>query len=355
MGRRVEYIETVGGVTNTHHRFVYDGYVCIQRLNAAANNSIDLVFGWDPSEPVATRPLVLQKYGQYNLFYTHDGNKNVSELVFFQQANGIAAHYEYAPFGAVTATSRNTPVTAYDFREYNPFRFSSEYINDVLGLVYYNYRHYEQVMGRWLSKDPIGVVGGWNMYAYVANRPMSIADILGLSCCPGDKRIVAIIYEDASSISRGNPDFDNLRALLKDLKILNYIQLGTAGATGVIDGLIAGAGKGVSSVAVSGTDFIVGNQFSPDAGGAVSAIERMYDKLKSFYPKLRGRLYYQECEKLLFLWTHWVDKVVGPSEWIQVDINYIDQPNPIKTYGEAKEIISNELLSGFKELIGGGK
>ena len=65
--------------------------VCIQRLNAAANNAIDLVFGWDPSESVATRPLILQKYGQYNLFYTHDGNKNVSELVFFQQANGLAA------------------------------------------------------------------------------------------------------------------------------------------------------------------------------------------------------------------------------------------------------------------------
>ena len=116
MGRRVEYVEMVSGVTNTHHRFVYDGYACIQRLNAASNNAIDLVFGWDPSEPVATRPLILQKYGQYNLFYTHDGNKNVSELVFFQQANGIAAHYEYAPFGAVTATSRSTPVTAYDFR-----------------------------------------------------------------------------------------------------------------------------------------------------------------------------------------------------------------------------------------------
>ena len=57
-------------------------------------------------------------------------SKNVSEIVFFQQQNGIAAHYEYAPFGAVTVASRSTPVTAYDFREYNPFRFSSEYSVD---------------------------------------------------------------------------------------------------------------------------------------------------------------------------------------------------------------------------------
>ncbi len=181
MGRRVEYVEAVNGVTNTHHRFVYDGYLCIQRLNALANNAIDLVFGWDPSEPVATRPLIMQKYGEYNLFYTHDGNKNVSVLVFFQQANGIAAHYEYAPFGAITATSRSTPVTAYDFREYNPFRFSSEYADDTLGLFYYNYRHYNPEDGRWSSRDPIEEIGGLNIYCYCCNTANVYVDKLGES------------------------------------------------------------------------------------------------------------------------------------------------------------------------------
>lgn len=195
MGRRVEYIETVNGVTNTHHRFVYDGYVCIQRLNAASNNAIDLVFTWDPSEPIATRPLVLQKYGQYNLFYTHDGNKNVSELVFFQQANGIAAHYEYAPFGAVTATSRSTPVTAYDFREYNPFRFSSEYEDDAFTIMYYNYRHYSPTYNRWNNRDPVleisfplkksqpSFVNSYlHEYSFLANKFGAI-DLLGLEEC----------------------------------------------------------------------------------------------------------------------------------------------------------------------------
>ena len=170
-------VETVSGVTNTHHRFVYDGYLCVQRLNGAANNSIYLVFGWDPSEPVATRPLVLQKYGQYNMFYTHDGNKNVSELVFFQQASGIAAHYEYAPFGSVTATGRSTSVTAYDFCEYNPFQFSSEYADDTLGLVYYNYRHYNQTGGRWNNRDCLLAP---NEYLFVSNDSLLDFDQLGM-------------------------------------------------------------------------------------------------------------------------------------------------------------------------------
>ena len=187
MGRRVEYVETVSVVTNTHHRFVYDGYLCVQRLNGVANNSIDLVFTWDPSEPVATRPLVLQKYGQYNLFYTHDGNKNVSELVFFQQANGIAAHYEYAPFGTVTTTSSSTPVTAYDFREYNPFRFSAEIYDKTLDLVHYNYRQYNPLFGRWQCRDMLDIElhaqpnsQNTTLYGFVQNNPIDFQDCLGL-------------------------------------------------------------------------------------------------------------------------------------------------------------------------------
>ena len=178
MGRRVECVETVSGVTNAHHRFVYDGYLCVQRLNALSGNAIDLAFAWDPTEPVATRPITMQRQGGWNFFYTHDGNKNVSELVFFQQANGIAAHYEYAPFGAVTAATRNTNITAFDVRSLNPYRFSSEYADDALGLVYYNYRHYEPVTGRWLSRDLIG--DGVLLNVYVALRNNGDFDFLGL-------------------------------------------------------------------------------------------------------------------------------------------------------------------------------
>jgi RHS repeat-associated protein len=177
MGRRVEYIEAVGNATNTHHRFVYDGYLCIQRLDAAANNAIDLIFAWDPAESVATRPLMIEKHGKCMLYVTHDGNKNVSDLLFFNGGSGVAAHYEYAPFGALTASTRNSTSTAYDFRTYNPFRFSSEYADDALGLVYYNYRHYEPVMGRWLQRDRC-VLTPLNPYLFLVNRASGI-DCLG--------------------------------------------------------------------------------------------------------------------------------------------------------------------------------
>ena len=180
MGRRVEYIETINSVTNAHHRFVYDGYLCIQRLNAASNNAVDLAFGWDPTEPVATRPLWMQRVsGSYNFFYFHDGNKNVSDLVSYQSARGVPAHYEYAPFGAVTAATTNTAFTAFNVADANPFRFSSEYADDALGLVYYNYRHYEPMMGRWLSRDKLEEDVSALRYVFVGNAPINQIDQFG--------------------------------------------------------------------------------------------------------------------------------------------------------------------------------
>ena len=88
---------------------------------------------WDPTESVSTRPLfMVANPGNYKLFYTFDGNKNVSELVHFESRNGIAAHYDYAPFGAVTRTVNTSAISSRNFHLENPFRFSSEYHDDTV-------------------------------------------------------------------------------------------------------------------------------------------------------------------------------------------------------------------------------
>ena len=56
------------------------------------DNTVDLAFGWDPTEPVATRPLWMQRpTGSYSFFYFHDGNKNVSDVVSYQSVRGGVA------------------------------------------------------------------------------------------------------------------------------------------------------------------------------------------------------------------------------------------------------------------------
>ena len=59
----------------------------------------------------------------------------------------------------------------------NPWRFSSEYFDDDVEMVYYNYRHHDLIVGRWQSRDPIE---GVSEYLFVNNRPSDCHDALGL-------------------------------------------------------------------------------------------------------------------------------------------------------------------------------
>ncbi len=137
------------------------------------------LFVWDPTEPIATRPLFTQRSTGYKLFYTCDGNKNVSELVHFEARNGIAARYDYAPFGAVTRAISASTITDNTFTTDNPFRFSSEYHDDTLGLVYYNYRHYNPIDGRWCGRDIKGEEATKNLFNAMMNRPLNVVDLRG--------------------------------------------------------------------------------------------------------------------------------------------------------------------------------
>ena len=164
MGRRVE-MRTVKEGVETLQRFVYDNYLCIQQLRGT-NNALFHSYVWDPTEPIATRPLVFLPASGEIAYYFHDGNKNASDLV---DIHGDIVHYAYTPFGTATASALSE----------NPFGFSSEFYEASLGLVYYNYRHYNSVLGRWIQRDPLAEMGGINLFSFLSNAPLASIDILG--------------------------------------------------------------------------------------------------------------------------------------------------------------------------------
>ena len=206
LGRRAEKrVLNASGKRTLRERYVYVGYTCVQVLNGDKNNALVKEFAWDPTEPEATRPLTF-RYAEKSLmlFYAFDGNKNVSDVFFLALQNGIGAHYEYAPFGAVTRTAKATS-SKVDLIGANPWRFSSEFYDSELDLVYYNYRHYSPALGRFLSRDPIEEQGGLNLYAFVGNRLFLAIDTLGLFSFP---------LPPALRISMGNA-FDYLSKCIK--------------------------------------------------------------------------------------------------------------------------------------------
>ncbi len=80
----------------------YDGYRCVQRLYGV-DGRVYQSYVWDPTEPVATRPLKLAvpDWGA-TLCYAHDGNKNVTALFYHTLANGLAALPPAPPEGPLT-------------------------------------------------------------------------------------------------------------------------------------------------------------------------------------------------------------------------------------------------------------
>ena len=155
--------------TKNAQRFVYDGYLQIANLHSPTPTQNSNYYIWDCTERVATRPLSWIRANS-SAFYTHDGNKSVSEVVDVE--GSVSAHYEYAPFGAVISQLGSTAAA-------NPWRFSSESAEDDTATVYYNYRHYEPVMGRWTSRDPLNVCIPVARYVFCGNRSFS-TDWLGL-------------------------------------------------------------------------------------------------------------------------------------------------------------------------------
>ena len=168
-GRRYFKKVTVAGTVTLHHRYIYRGYLQIAAVDCTRSGHLALwLVTWDPSQPTATRPLAIQKDGNW-FTYGYDITKNICEV--FGPAGYIRTAYSYAPFGSVSASGDVS----------QPFQWSSEVYDSELDLIYYNYLHYSPALGRFLSRDPIQEQGGLNLYAFVGNTPLVIWDKLGRS------------------------------------------------------------------------------------------------------------------------------------------------------------------------------
>jgi RHS repeat-associated protein len=61
-----------------------------------------------------------------------------------------------------------------------PFMFSTKRYDEQTGISYYGYRYYSPCTGRWITRDPLGELGGINLYGFVGNNPVNWVDQKGL-------------------------------------------------------------------------------------------------------------------------------------------------------------------------------
>jgi RHS repeat-associated protein len=160
MGRRIA--RTLNGSTT---QYVYDGRQAIGEITNG--QAVGLLTGLRIDEVIARYTSAGARS------YLTDALGSVVAQANDQQV--VDNFYAYTPYGEAQSLGPDGG---------NAVQYTSRE-NDQTGLLFYRARYYDAVLKRFISEDPIGLLGGVNSYAYVAGDPVSYTDPLGLA--PGDR------------------------------------------------------------------------------------------------------------------------------------------------------------------------
>jgi RHS repeat-associated protein len=161
---------------------LYDGWNLLAERNASYTNHY--VWGLDLSQSRegagGIGGLLMAVLDGTAYYPAYDANGNVTD--YTDAIGSTVARYEYDPFGKVSTQSGS-------LADIFAYQFSTKYADDETGLVYYGYRFYSPGMGRWINRDPIGMLGGVNVNSFTFNDLLNTQDKLGLTtgCCNGKK------------------------------------------------------------------------------------------------------------------------------------------------------------------------
>ena len=102
-----------------------------------------------------------------------------SALAFVNESGAIVESYEYDAWGETKVfDSAGTQIAQSALG--NRYLFQGREYDSATGLYYFRARWYDPETGRWLSKDPIGISGGLNLYEFCGNNPANSIDPTGL-------------------------------------------------------------------------------------------------------------------------------------------------------------------------------
>jgi RHS repeat-associated protein len=116
--------------------------------------------------------------GGVNYYPVHDNRGSVIKIV--DGSGNVTASYTYDDYGMIIDNSN----PSFD----NRFFFCGCEYDAETGLYLMGARYYDPEVGRFITPDPIGAMGGLNLYAYCKNDPINFIDPSGL-------KLIVIISE----------------------------------------------------------------------------------------------------------------------------------------------------------------
>ena len=119
------------------------------------------------SNPVDA-PVPLQRYQVAN----HLGSGSLE----LDQDGGLISYEEYHPYGTTAYQAMNSTAEV----SLKRYRYTGKEQDEETGLHYHGARYYPSWLGRWISPDPSGLVGGANLFLYVSANPIRMSDPSGM-------------------------------------------------------------------------------------------------------------------------------------------------------------------------------
>ncbi|QSQ14916.1 RHS repeat-associated core domain-containing protein [Myxococcus landrumensis] len=174
LGRRIQKLGP-----NQRIDYVWDGDVILHEIRSSSSDTQDVVT-WE-FHPSGFAPLAKSERGVRYLC-VNDAAGAPRELL--APDGRVAWSAKLSAWGELREVAK-TEVSC-------PVRFQGQWHDEESELHYNRYRYYDPATGRYVSRDPIGLWGGLNAYAY-SRSPLTQADPYGLTggCPPLDWSIVS--------------------------------------------------------------------------------------------------------------------------------------------------------------------
>ncbi|MER5109660.1 RHS domain-containing protein, partial [Providencia stuartii] len=181
LGRRIHKVvesRAHGKPMRQETHFVWQGLRLLQEQDI--NTGKHQTYCYEEHGSYTPLAVIVKQSSGYHYYWHHCDINSAPLDVTNEQGNTVWSG-KYERFGFV----RSSPLSFYSDpeRKIESFeqnlRYAGQYFDNETGLHFNTFRFYDPQIGRFIMPDPIGLLGGMNLYRYAPN-PLSHTDPLGL-------------------------------------------------------------------------------------------------------------------------------------------------------------------------------
>ncbi len=168
LGQRGERIEKTGTTETAHYYYLYEGinFLC-RYTGGTATTNIDRQYLSQGEQ--RKNGAVWDRY-----YYTRDHLGSIREVM--NSDGSLTARYDYDPYGKRLIQYQADNYTDGCDLGYTGHITQQSAVSGQGEMVLTLFRTYDPELGRWLSADPLGEMGGMNLYAYCYGNPLNLRD-----------------------------------------------------------------------------------------------------------------------------------------------------------------------------------